>query len=112
MIVLLEAVGQVLWIEVITLLIRLINSSITLIVRMRQLDEILFVNIRSILSIFAVIKGRLLKIIINYRKSGPVTAIDSAVVVVADVLVQKALFKLINHQLLILLLVGDEGLVA
>ena len=92
-----EAVGQILRIEVITLLIRFIYSTIALIVRVRQLNKILLVNIRPKLSVFALIERRLLKIIINYWESGPVAAIDCAVIVVADVLIEEALLKLINY---------------
>lgn len=56
-VVLFEAVGKVLRVEVITLLVGLIYRTITLVMRVRQLDEILLVNIGSVLGIFTIIKG-------------------------------------------------------
>lgn len=90
-IILFQAVGKILRVKVITLLVRLVDGSIALVVRVRQLDEILLVDIGSVLGIFTLIKGRLLKIIINYRKCGAVAAVSSAIVVVADILIEEAL---------------------
>lgn len=54
-IILFEAVWQVLRIKVVTLLIRFINCAIALILRVRQIDDFLLVNVRTVFRIFTLI---------------------------------------------------------
>ena len=53
------------WVEVVTLLIRLVDRTITLVLRMRQLNDVLLVDIGTVLGILTFIERRALKIVIN-----------------------------------------------
>lgn len=112
MIVLLQAVRQILWVEVVTLLIRLIDRAIALVLGTRQLYDVLLVDVRTVFGILALIKGRILKIVVNDLKSIAAAAVDCPIGVIAHVLIEQRLPDRIFDQFLKFHLVSVEELVA
>ena len=88
---LLEAVRQVLRIEIVPLLIRLIYTSIPLVTWIWKFDDLLLINIWSVLGIFSFVVGRALNIIKDHWESLVSRAIAGSVLVVLHILLQKCL---------------------
>ena len=111
MVILLQAVRQVLRIEEVTLLIRLVDRAVALVLRVRQLNYVPFVYVGAVLRVLTLVIRRCLQVIIHDLECLIAPTIDRPICVIPYVLVQQARSQLLILQLLVFFHFGDEGIV-
>lgn len=108
MIILLQAIRQVLRIEVVTLLIWFINRTIALVLWMRQFDYIFLINVRAILCILSFVIWWIFKKVIDNWEGLVAAAIHRPICVIAYILIYQRLPRAAFDQFLKFLLSSNE----
>ena len=111
-VVLLERVRQVLRVEVVTLLVRLVDGAVALVLRVRQLDDVLLVDVGTVFGVLTLVERRTLEVIVHNLLSSATATIYRPIRIVTHVLVDNVLALRHIKQFFKFLLSRDEGLVA